>query len=122
MRTYLALAIAGTLGVLARHTVQNLVPRHGSIPWGTFVVNITGALAIGVVVSVVVHRFETPMWVQEALTVGFLGGYTTFSALALETFVLVETGRYVQAVGYSLGTMTGGLAAVFIGLRLGRLV
>jgi CrcB protein len=60
------------------------------------------------------------MWVQEALTVGFLGGITTFSALALETVVLLDRGRYLVAGAYSAGIMVTGIAAVFIGTRLGR--
>jgi CrcB protein len=120
MRSWIALGTAGTLGVLARHTVQQLVPRHGGLPWGTLVVNVSGALAIGFVAAFVVHKLRTPLWVQEAMTVGFLGGFTTFSALALETVVLLDRGRYVVAAGYSLGTMIAGTAAVFLGLRLGR--
>lgn len=120
MRSWLALGLAGTLGVLARHTVQQLVPRHGGLPWGTLVVNITGALLIGFIAAFVVHKLTTPLWVQEAITVGFLGGFTTFSALALETVVLLERGRYLAATGYSAGTMLAGIAAVFLGLRFGR--
>jgi fluoride exporter len=121
MRTWLPLGIAGMLGVLARHTVQHLVPRHGGLPWGTLIVNVSGALVIGFIAAFVVHRLRTPLWVQEALTVGFLGGYTTFSALALETVVLMDRGRYAVAAGYSIGTLIAGIAAVFLGLRLGRL-
>jgi CrcB protein len=95
---------------------------NGGLPWGTLIVNVGGALAIGFVAAFVVHRLRTPMWVQEALTVGFLGGFTTLSALALETVVLLDRGRYVAAVSYSVGTLAGGIAAVFIGLRLGRLI
>jgi CrcB protein len=121
MRSWLPLGIAGMLGVLARHAIQQAVPRHGGVPWGTLVVNVSGALAIGFVAAFVVHRLRTPLWVQEALTVGFLGGYTTFSALAIETVVLLDRGRYVVAAGYSLGTLMAGVTAVFLGLRLGRL-
>jgi fluoride exporter len=120
MRNWIALGIAGTLGVLARHTVQQLVPRHGGLPWGTLIVNVSGALAIGFVAAFVVHRLRTPMWVQEAMTAGFLGGFTTFSALALETVTLLDRGRYLAAAGYSVGTLVAGVAAVFVGLRLGR--
>jgi CrcB protein len=122
MRTTLMIAIAGGLGVLARHAVQDLVPRYGDLPWGTFVVNISGAFAIGLVVAIVVHRFSTPMWVQEVLTVGFLGGFTTFSALALETFVLAERGRTLLAITYSIGTLVIGFLAVLAATRLGRLL
>ncbi len=120
MRNWLAIGIAGTFGVLARHTVQQHVPRFGGLPWGTFIVNLTGALLIGFLAAFVIHQLRTPMWVQEALTVGFLGGFTTFSALALETVVLMDRGRYLAAAGYSLGTLVAGTAAVLLGLRLGR--
>jgi CrcB protein len=121
MRSWFALGIAGSLGVLTRHTVQQLVPRHGGLPWGTLIVNVSGALVIGFVAAFVVHRLRTPLWVQEALTVGFLGGYTTFSALALETVVLIDRGRYAIAAGYSVGSLVAGVGAIILGLRLGRL-
>lgn len=120
MRSWLPLGLAGMLGVLARHTVQRLLAGDGAVPWGTFIVNVSGALLIGFIAAFVVHRLRTPMWVQEALTVGFLGGFTTFSALALETVVLLDRGRYVIAAAYSVGTLVVGVAAVFVGLRLGR--
>jgi CrcB protein len=121
VRNWIAIALAGMLGVLARHAVQQLVPRHGGLPWGTFVVNVTGALAIGFLAAFVIHGARPPMWVQEALTVGFLGGFTTFSALAVETVVLLDRGRVVTAAAYSAGTMIAGITAVIVGLRLGRL-
>lgn len=120
MRSWLPFGLAGMLGVLARHTVQRLLVGDGVVPWGTFIVNVSGALLIGFIAAFVVHRLRTPMWVQEALTVGFLGGFTTFSALALETVVLLDRGRYVIAAAYSVGTLVVGVAAVFVGLRLGR--
>jgi CrcB protein len=85
------------------------------------VVNVSGALVIGFVAAFVVHRLRTPLWVQEALTVGFLGGYTTFSALALETVVLIDRGRYAIAAGYGVGSLVAGVGAIILGLRLGRL-
>jgi CrcB protein len=122
MRSWIPLAGAGALGVTARHLVQHLIPRHGDVPWGTFVVNVTGALVIGFVAAFVVHRLRTPLWLQEAITVGFLGGYTTFSALALETVVLLDRGRYVVAAGYTTGTVMAGVGAVLVGIRLGRVI
>src|SRR5262245_45362045 len=105
MRNWLTIAAAGSLGVLARHAIQQTVPRSGGIPWGTFIVNVTGAFAIGFVAAFVVHKLRTPMWVQETITVGFLGGYTTFSAFSLETFVLLDRGRIGVAAAYSLGSV-----------------
>jgi fluoride ion exporter CrcB/FEX len=64
VRGWLPLGIAGMLGVLARHTVQQLVPRHGGVPWGTLIVNVSGAVVIGFVAAFVVHRLGTPLVVQ----------------------------------------------------------
>ena len=118
----IGLGLAGALGVLARHFVQRLVPRTGPMPWGTLVVNVSGALVLGFLLSVVARRESVPMWVQEALFVGFLGGYTTFSALSAETFLLLESRQYGLALAYSLGSLAAGVVAVVVGLSLGRAV
>jgi CrcB protein len=120
MRTTVAIAIAGALGVLARHTIQQVVPRHGGLPWGTFVVNVSGAFAVGFLFTLLVRHFQVPMWVQEAMLVGFLGGYTTFSTLALETYLLGESDRYVLAAAYSVGTLVVGIGALVVGIHLAR--
>lgn len=122
MRDWLTIGAAGGLGVLARHVVQQAVPRYGGIPWGTFIVNVTGAFVIGFVAAFVVHKLRTPLWVQETITVGFLGGYTTFSAFSLETFLLLDRGRIAVAAAYSLGSVLAGLAAVFVGVPVGRVL
>jgi CrcB protein len=122
MRTWISIGIAGAVGVLARHAIQHVVPRHGGVPWGTLIVNVSGALALGFVFTVIVRRFAVAMWVQEALLVGFLGGYTTFSALSLETFLMVEHGRLTLAAAYGLGSVLARIAAVFAGIHLARIV
>jgi CrcB protein len=120
MRSWIAIGLAGVVGVLARHLVQTVMPRVGGIPWGTFVVNVTGAFAVGVVAGLVAHRFSPPMWIQEAVVVGFLGGYTTFSTFSLETVLLIDRGRYAVAVAYSFGTLASAVIAVILGGWLGR--
>jgi CrcB protein len=57
---------------------------------------------------------------RSAVTIGFLGAYTTFSTLTLETFRLVEDGSYLPAIGNALGSLVVGLVAVFAGVVLGR--
>ncbi len=121
MRTWVAIAVAGAIGVLARYAVEHLVPHRGPFPWGTFVVNISGAFVLGLAFTVIVHRFSVPMWIQQAALVGLLGGYTTFSTMTLETYLLIDRGRLPMAAGYSIGSVLLGLAALFAGIRLGRL-
>jgi CrcB protein len=115
------LGFAGALGVLARHFVQRVLPRTGHVPWGTFAVNVSGALVLGLLLTFVARRESVPMSLQEALFVGFLGGYTTFSALSAETFLLLETRQYAVAAAYSLGSLVAGVAAVLVGMALGRM-
>jgi CrcB protein len=120
MRTTIAIALAGAAGVLSRHGMQHLIPRHGDFPWGTLVVNVCGALLVGAIFTLVARRFPLPMWIQEAILVGFLGGFTTFSALSLETYLMVEHRRFVLAAVYALGSVLAGVAAVFVGIHFGR--
>lgn len=121
MRNVFAIALAGALGVLARHAIQQFVPRSGGIPWGTFVVNVSGAFLMGLLFTILVRHLPVPMWIQEAVLVGFLGGYTTFSAISLETYLLLERGRYVVAGAYGFGTVVVGIAALMVGIRIARL-
>ncbi len=90
MRTILAIAVAGALGVLARHLAQDAIGVHGRFPWATFVVNVSGAFAAGFLFTVIGRRFSVPMWAQSAVFVGFLGGYTTFPAMPLDMYALVN--------------------------------
>jgi fluoride exporter len=120
MRTILSLSITGAAGVLARYEVEALIPRRGSIPW--FTVNITGAILLGLFFTILVHRLDVPMWVQSAVLIGLLGGYTTFSTLSLELFLLIERGQVLVAVTYAVASITGGVIALLGGILLGRAV
>jgi CrcB protein len=118
--TTISLGLAGALGVLARHGVQRMIARTGLMPWGTFAVNVSGALVLGFLLTVIARRDSVPMWVQESVFVGFLGGYTTFSALSAEMFLMVESRHYALAVAYGLGSLGAGVVAVLLGTLLGR--
>jgi CrcB protein len=118
----LTIASAGALGVLLRYGVESVVPRHGRFPWPTLVVNLGAALLVGLLVALLVHRLDVPMWLQASVFVGFLGGYSTFSTLSLEAVLLLEQGRIVLGLSYALGSVGGGILAVLLGLRLGRLI
>ncbi len=87
-----------------------------TLPWATLTVNIVGCLAIGAVAGSAVIA-AGPAWLRPFLITGVLGGFTTFSALALETGLLLDAGRVLVAAGYVVVTMAAGLAAV----RLGQL-
>ena len=90
-------------------------------PWGTFVVNASGCLAIGVLATLLDERsLLGPVW-RLFLLVGVLGGYTTFSSFGLETWRLVESGDWLRAAANAGGSVGVGLVAVAAGVALARL-
>jgi CrcB protein len=91
MRTIVAIGIAGSLGALARYGLDGVVSRRlpTSFPWGTFVVNVSGAFVLGFLMTLMTEQLTTASWLRSALTIGLLGAYTTFSTLSYETYRLL---------------------------------
>jgi fluoride exporter len=119
---YLLAAVGGALGALARWGVAEALPRpSGAWPWATLAVNLTGCLLIGVLLAVLAARRPDDLHLRTFLAGGVLGGFTTFSAFAVEVADLLRTGASGMAVGYVAVSVLGGLLAVAAGLRLGAL-
>jgi CrcB protein len=121
MRTALLVGVAGFFGSVARYGVAGLVGRvNEDFPWGTFVINVTGSFALGVLVGMFAHRLVLHPDLRIAITVGFLGAYTTFSTFTLETLGLFETGKAPWAMAYVVASVIAGITAVWLGTSLGR--
>jgi fluoride exporter len=122
VRTIIGIGIAGAAGALARYGVGGLVGRYqnGAFPWGTFVVNVGGSFVLGLLFALLTDRMTVSPPTRAALTIGFLGAFTTFSTFSFETFTLLEDGAYGLAAINILGSLTLGLLAVWGGLTLGR--
>lgn len=117
----LVIAVGGVLGSLARYAVTLGVGERDPAewPWATLAVNLVGALLIGVLATSAAVR-SGPHWGRPFAITGVLGGFTTFSAFALETGTLLDAGRAWVAIAYVLVTMVAGLVAVRVGATLGR--
>jgi fluoride exporter len=124
VRTAIGITVAGAFGALARYGLEGFVSRRltTAFPWGTFVVNITGAFVLGLVFTLFTERLTVAPWVRSTVMIGFLGAYTTFSTLSLETFRLLEDGAYAGAIANGLGSLAAGLVAVYLGVVVGRAV
>jgi CrcB protein len=121
VRTAVAIAGAGALGALARYGVEGAITRRvAAFPWGTFVVNVSGSFALGFVVTLLGERLAVASWLRAALAIGFLGAYTTFSTLSLESYRLLESRSYGLAGANLLGSVVAGLVALYGGVVLGR--
>jgi CrcB protein len=122
--TYVLIAIGGAAGALLRYGVDRAVTRWtgGAFPFGTLVVNTTGSFIVGVLAVVAVERSLLPPEVRPALMIGLLGAYTTFSTWMLESWRLIEDGVYLHAVANIGGSVILGVAAVTVGIFVGRLI
>lgn len=115
----LAVAVAAGVGAVVRYVLDQLVQhRTGTdVPYGTFVVNVSGSLLLGVVTGLSLHH-GLPSTTTVIVGVGFAGGYTTLSTWAFETVALAETGRLLHAGANVVGSFAVGLAAAGAGLGL----
>lgn len=125
IRAVLAVAIGGAIGAILRFTIgQVFLQRFGpGFPWGTLFINVSGCFLIGVVAQFALTRsFGMTPLVRVFAATGLLGGYTTFSAFALETFTLGSEGAALLALGYALVSVVLGVLAAFGGQVVARLI
>lgn len=124
MQAYLLVFLGAGLGGCVRHTVNLLAARllGTNFPWGTFLINISGSLVMGLIAGFLAFR-AGESWTQHMrlfLLTGVLGGYTTFSAFSLDAALLFERGETGLMAAYAGGSVFLALAGVFGGLALVR--
>jgi len=118
-------ALGGAVGSVLRHAVSLAAPQPGGWPLGTLVVNVVGAFALGLLLEVLAGRGpETRALRRVRLTfgTGLLGGFTTYSSLALEVERLVADGALAVALGYAAASLVVGTLAALLGVALGSRV
>ena len=117
-----AVAAGGAIGSVLRLLLGSWVmQRFGpAFPWGTFVINVSGAFAIGVVMELAQTRVGLNPYARLFVATGFLGGYTTFSAFAYETYLLSRDALSVQSLWYAGGSVIAGVIAVLLGIATAR--
>lgn len=120
--TWLAVAVGGAAGAVCRYVVDFVITQRltGVFPWGTWTVNVTGALLLGIIASVTVHSGESPLW-QVAAGAGFCGAYTTFSTFMYETLQLADRRAWWETM-WNLASLLVGVAAAGLGWWLAALV
>jgi fluoride exporter len=118
----LLVAIGGGLGSAARYLLSTLVLRlSGSLfPSGTFAVNLIGCLVFGVIAGASEQRVPLAPASRTFLLVGVLGGFTTFSSYAFESYALLRDGQVAAASLNIVGQVLAGLLGVWMGFALGR--
>ena len=113
--------IGGALGAGGRYLVgRAMAAAFGpALPWGTLAVNVAGGLLMGLLVGVLARADGGDAW-RLFLGVGVLGGFTTFSAFALEIATMIQRGTLLVAAGYAIASVIGAVGGVFAGLAVAR--
>ena len=122
MTVVLYIALFGALGCLARYFLSGWVYGllGAAMPYGTFAVNVIGAFLIGLVMEVSLRNAAVSPELRIGLTIGFLGGFTTFSTFSYETFRLLESAQLPEAMANVLLSVTACLAFTFLGIIAAR--
>ena len=122
MQKLLLIALAGSIGTLARYGLSGFVQSLcGKVfPWGTVAVNLLGCLLFGLIWSALEERWPTSGETRMIILVGFMGAFTTFSTFVFETEELLRDAEWLPALGYFAIHNIGGLVALLVGLTLGR--
>ncbi len=114
---YVLIGFGGAIGAVGRYLLQGLVYQFtgATFPYGTLVVNILGCFLIGLIMELSADRFLIDAQLRVFITIGVLGGFTTFSSFGYETFALLRDGELVRASFNVIGSVMAGLAAVWLG-------
>jgi CrcB protein len=122
MGMILSIAAGGALGATARYLLSSQVTHAAGsgFPWGILIVNILGCFVMGVIAELAALTWNMSPEMRSFLATGVLGGFTTFSAFALDTALLTERGDLAGALIYVAGSVGGSVAALFFGLALVR--
>ena len=116
------IALGGAAGATLRYLIDTWVSERagGAFPWGTFVVNVSGSLVLGLLFALAIDRGFLPASIRGPVLIGFIGAYTTFSTLMLESWRLIEDGAVVLGLVNLVGSSLAGMVALVGGLWIGR--
>lgn len=119
-----AVFVGGGIGATLRYLLGGVVYRFmgTEFPYGTLLVNVSGCFFIGLLMSVFEDRFVVQPTLRLFLTIGILGGFTTFSTFSYETMALLREGSYLRGTANVLYSMINGLGATWLGTVIGKLL
>lgn len=110
------IAVAGAGGVLARYGIGRATAATDALLWSTLAINLAGSFALGLLTATAWFSRD----VREAIGVGFLGGFTTYSTFSVQIVLEVDGGRSGTALSYLALSVLGGIACAVAGYALGR--
>ncbi|MDN3506773.1 MAG: CrcB family protein [Simkaniaceae bacterium] len=120
--SYFFIGLGGAAGAISRVLLMRILPPLVlSLPVKILLVNVIGCLSIGILTEVMAFFWDASINTKHFLVQGFLGGFTTFSAFALEFGLLYDKGAYFSAILYALLSVVLSISFFFLGLKLVKL-
>ena len=117
--TIAAVGLGGAIGAVLRYlfgtALQNIYPSN--FPYQTIAINIIGSLIMGLLIGLMAFRWSAPPELRAFLTVGVLGGFTTFSAFSLDAVLMIETGQWRNAFLYIVLSVLLSTGALFLAMN-----
>jgi fluoride exporter len=124
LRNYLYVFVGGGLGASMRYWISGLIPRwfDSGFPYANLFINVSGSFLIGLLMTAMEDRFLVSPSLRIFLTIGILGGYTTFSSFSYEAVALLNSGEILRASVFIVLSIGLCLFGTFLGATLGKLV
>lgn len=119
---YFAIAVCGGIGALLRFLVSRgiNVVFSPAFPYGTLFVNVLGSFLIGFLTGLFLHKFHASEVVRNAVLIGFLGGFTTFSSFSIEVVSMLEGQSWMKAMAYVVSSVLCCVVMCFVGIVMAK--
>lgn len=114
--------VGGGLGSSLRYLLSDCLNKSNSIPYGTLIANISGSFLIGIILGLTLKNDILSTNTTLFITIGFCGGYTTFSSFAYENYLFLKNDEFWLFALYTIGSIALGIAAVFAGIWISRTI
>jgi len=122
MKQFLIVFVGGGMGTVVRYIIGKFLPYSGKgFPWNTFCTNLVGCLLIGLLTGYFLrNNAENQSSLLLFATIGFCGGFTTFSSFANENLSFIRSGDYIMLLAYSMLSITTGILMVYLGILIDK--